>query len=104
MNKAMLAANLPPVDFSFDDYAFVVTMLDNEIYARQLEQKKNGGLNSVLSELRLFIEYNPGLQIRELSEKIGKSSSTLEKQIKKLVDGNLVERRGSKKTGGYWTK
>ena len=64
----------------------------------------NGGLNLTLQELFAFIKENPGLKTKELSRIINRSTNTLEKQIKQLVDKNLLERRGSKKTGGYWVK
>lgn len=64
--------------------------------------EKSGGLNEGLKFLLMVIKENPGIQIKELAEKLNRSIDTLDKQIKKLTEINLVERRGSKKTGGYW--
>lgn len=48
------------------------------------------------------IKEQPGIQIKELLEKLSRPRDTLNKQIKKLTQMNLIERRGSKKTRGYW--
>jgi ATP-dependent DNA helicase RecG len=63
----------------------------------------NGGLNEGLKFLLSVIRENPGIQVKELAKKLNRSIDTLDKQIKKLTKMNLIERRGSKKTGGYWT-
>lgn len=55
-----------------------------------------------MKSLYLAVERNPGKQAKELSELLSRPVSTLDKQIKKLVDQNLIKRIGSKKTGGYW--
>jgi len=62
----------------------------------------NGGLSESLQQLFQAIKGAPGIQVKDLSEKLNRSVDTLDKQIKKLVDSGLIERRGSKKTGGYW--
>lgn len=64
----------------------------------------NGTLNGTLNLLFEFINENPGVQASFISEKLERPLDTIKKQIKKLVDNDLVERRGSKKTGGYWVK
>ena len=63
----------------------------------------DGGLKEGLKFLLTIIKENPGIQIKELADKLNRSIDTLNKQIKKLTKMNLIERRGSKKTGGYWT-
>ena len=62
----------------------------------------NGGLKPVLQELLSYIAVHPNCQMKELVEAFARSESTLEKQLRKLTDQTWVERRGSKKTGGYW--
>ena len=57
-----------------------------------------GGLNSLFDA----IKKSPGLKAKELSEILDRPIDTVDKQIRKLADKNLIERRGSKKTGGYW--
>lgn len=50
--------------------------------------------------LRLIKE-NKDITTEELAIKIGKSTRTIERQIKKLKDQKLIDRIGSDK-GGYW--
>ena len=65
----------------------------------------DGGLNGGLNLLVETIRQNPGIQARELSDALeGRPIKTIERQIKTLADAGLIERRGSKKTGGYHVK
>jgi hypothetical protein len=59
-------------------------------------------LNNGLKYLLTAIKENPGIQLNDLVEKFHLSIDTLDKQSRKLLALNLIERRGSKKTGGYW--
>lgn len=63
---------------------------------------RDEGLNEGLNELYDAIDKNPGIQRHELGDKLNKSQSTLDKQLKKLTEAKLIERRGSRKTGGDW--
>jgi len=59
----------------------------------------NEGLNSLLKTIRHY----PGLQAPQLVAFLSKRSvKTIERQIRTLVVLGLFERRGSKKTGGYF--
>ena len=49
------------------------------------------------------IRANPGARIPALSETTGISAKTLERHIAALTAIHLIEHRGSKKTGGYYT-
>ena len=69
-----------------------------EIFSKKLNGGLNGGLNGLLE----FIENNSGVKVKEISEKLKRPIDTLDKQVKKLIDKKLIERRGSKKVGGYW--
>ena len=61
-----------------------------------------GGLNPSLKELYGFVAGHPGCQINEIGEKLSRPIDTLNKQMRQLAEKQLVERRGSRKTGGYW--
>lgn len=64
----------------------------------------NGGLNGGLKSLLDVIESNPGIRAKVASELLGnRPISTIEKQIRELIGKGLIERRGSKKSGGYYT-
>ena len=63
------------------------------------------GLNEGLKFLLRIIQENPGIQAKNLSPHLeDRPIKTIERQIKILVDKKLIERRGSRKTGGYFIK
>ena len=63
----------------------------------------NGGLNGGLKTLLNLIEKNPGLQQKDLSQKLNnRPLRTLEKQINFLVQNGNIIRKGSPKSGGYF--
>lgn len=64
-----------------------------------LNKGLNEGLNSVLSE----IKQNEGIKAKELAAILSdRSIKTIERQIAELIKLKLIERRGSRKTGGYF--
>lgn len=52
-------------------------------------------------EIIAQIELDSEITVEEISEKIGKSQSTVEKTIKKLRDAGAIKRVGSRKTGRW---
>lgn len=63
----------------------------------------NGGLNGGLKLLFDIIKTNPGIRAKDASELLGnRPVSTIEKQIRELTGKGLIERRGGKKSGGYY--
>ena len=65
----------------------------------------NGPVNSLkgsLKEVYLIVLNNPGIKIGQVADKRGKSESTVKKQLTALRKMNLIEYRGSDKTGGYY--
>lgn len=76
----------------------------------QLSGTLNGTLNGTLSgtlnerqkSVLDFIAATPGVQAQVLIDKLLIPRDTLNKIIKTLTDRGLIERRGSKKTGGYY--
>jgi ATP-dependent DNA helicase RecG len=59
----------------------------------------NEGLNQVLEIIRL----QPGIQAKEILVRLNdRSIKTLERQISKLIENKLIQRKGSRKTGGYF--
>jgi len=43
-----------------------------------------------------------GINASELSQKLNIPFSTIDKYTRIFLKNGLIERRGSKKTGGYW--
>lgn len=76
------------------------------------EEKRNGELNCGLNgqlndsqrETYEFIRAHEGYNTTKIAEGLGKPFRTIDKHINVLLDLKLVERRGSKKTGGYYVK
>ena len=62
----------------------------------------SGGLNSDLEDMLQMIISRPGIKAKELSALLQRPVDTVDKQIAKLADKKIIERRGSKKTGGYY--
>jgi len=63
------------------------------------------GLNEGLKSVMQVIQNNPGIKAKEVSEKLeNRPIKTVDRQIKALVEKGFIERRGSKKTGGYFLR
>lgn len=79
-------------------------LIEEDIFKTQIKvPDENEGLNEGLKTLLLQIKSNEGIQAKELSEKLdNRPLKTIERQIKNLKNLELIERRGSRKTGGYY--
>ena len=64
----------------------------------------NGGLNGGQQNVFRLIKENEGIKVKDISIQLNSPIDTVDKQIKVLINKNLIERRGSKKTGGYYMK
>jgi ATP-dependent DNA helicase RecG len=65
----------------------------------------NEGLNEGLKSLLEAVQSNPGIQAKGLPIlPKDRPIKTIERQIKELVMKEYIERRGSKKTGGYFAR
>ncbi len=63
----------------------------------------NGGLNEELEKIYLIIQETPGIQVKDIIPLTENSSTrTIERYIAELIELQLVERKGSRKTGGYF--
>ena len=62
----------------------------------------NGGLNEGQQKVLQFIHENEGIKVKDISIQLNIPIDTIDKQIKVLINKGLIERRGSKKTGGYY--
>jgi ATP-dependent DNA helicase RecG len=58
----------------------------------------------LLKILLTIIKNKEGINRKEISKKLNISQETIKKQIIKLVKINLIQRKGSRKTGGYYIK
>lgn len=93
------------------DEDFTVVMWRGEVTGTEngeVNGTLNGTLSGTLNERQKsvldFIAATPGVQAQVLIDKLLIPRDTLNKNIKTLTDRGLIERRGSKKTGGYYVK
>jgi ATP-dependent DNA helicase RecG len=71
--------------------------------AKQKTEAVNEGLNEGLKTLYKVIVENGGIKVKAISIQLNnRPIKTIERQVKDLINNDLIERRGSKKTGGYW--
>ena len=70
------------------------------------EGEQSGGLNGQLNESQedtlAFIRDHEGYNTTKIAEALNKPFRTIDKHINALLKAGLIERRGSKKTGGYY--
>ncbi len=79
------------------------TSILNEGLNEGLSEGLSEGLNEGLKSLLAVVNKNPGVQAKDLSALLeNRPLKTIERQIRELVIQQLIERRGSRKTGGYW--
>ena len=89
------------------DENFTVVMWRKEVI-----EKDNGGenvtLNGILNEKQKgvmdFITASPGVQAQVIIDQLAIPRDSLNIILKVLTDRDLIERRGSKKIGGYYIK
>ena len=62
------------------------------------------GLNPGQQVVLDCIKAHPGLKVPGIEAETGIPAKSIERHIKVLIDRNLIEHRGSKKTGGYYAK
>lgn len=107
MRKAMKAYKLSVPRIKADKHWFSIYFIrpemerivgDKPLPARVVVEGLNEGLKTLLSA----IKENPGIKAKDLNPLLnGRPVKTIERQIKTLIENNLIERRGSRKTGGY---
>ena len=105
-----------PSQFMTTIYSMEYSQADDDAGNGELNGQLSGTLNGTLSgtlsgtlnerqkSVLDFIAATPGVQAQVLIDKLLIPRDTLNKIIKTLTDRGLIERRGSKKTGGYYVK
>lgn len=109
VRQLFLNHNLPEPEFKLVQEGFFVRVFasqdkpDDKQVADKENVTENEGLSEGLKTILLAIEENAGIQAKDLSVLLGnRPIKTIERQIAQLVGKGLIERRGSRKTGGYW--
>ena len=70
----------------------------------ELNGQLSGQLNDSQKETFEFIKAHEGYNTTKIADGLGKPFRTIVKHINVLLELNMIERRGSKKTGGYYVK
>ena len=97
----------PLPEFEIKDSGVMVKCTPSNEYMKLLKEMKNTnvGLNVGLNEIQVkileLIKENKNMTQKEMAEKIGISSRTIERNIKNLKKNEILEKIGSKKNG-YW--
>ncbi len=63
---------------------------------------ENGQLNESQKETLEYIRTHEGCNTTMISNGLGKPFRTIDKHIQFMIATKIIERRGSKKTGGYY--
>jgi predicted HTH transcriptional regulator len=89
----------------YESSIFIITPNFIRVTFHFINQIENSGLNDGLKSLLTIVKNNPGIKAKSAPLLLNnRSINTIEKQIKELVRQGLLERKGSKKTGGYYVK
>jgi ATP-dependent DNA helicase RecG len=103
INQALDEASLSPAGFDYDEHNFSTTLVSGSEMAGEKGGTLNGTLNIPLGERIVeMVKLRPGIYRKDIIEETGVSVRTVARCIAELVSGGEIERRGSKKTGGYW--
>lgn len=91
------------VNFEKTSTGFKVIFFRPEDFGR-LSGQLSGQLSGPLKDVQSLIKKKPGILAKDISLELKRPYRTVIKQIYKLEDLGLIERIGSKKTGGYHAK
>lgn len=98
MSRLMKEADLPEPVYEEIGSNFVV-IFNKASTIKKTDEGSSEGLKSLYTA----IMNNPGIQAKDLVSALdNRPLKTIERQIKKLTELDLIEHRGSRKTGGYW--
>ncbi len=85
------------------DEDFMVVMWRKEVDEAGNEEV-NGGLNDSQKMTLEYIRHHEGCQVKQISAELNVPIDTIDKHISVLLKIGAIERRGSKRTGGYYIK
>lgn len=93
------SAGLPEPVFVSSQGAVVVTI---KYHRGELNGELNGELKVGQRKTLDYVTLHPGCTATEISRQLGVSFSTIDKHVRVLLAKGFIERRGSKKSGGYY--
>lgn len=99
-SETLIPTNEPLINGKLTDNScqFALTEKDNPFNScNPCSPSLNSGQQAVLD----CIKAHPGLRVPGIESETGIPAKSIERHIKVLIERNLIEHRGSKKTGGY---
>lgn len=96
---SLILSKEPDADFKEVSGLFI-TVFKRKALLTEVSEGLSEGLKLTL----LTIKNNPGIKAKEISNRLKKPIKTIERHIKQLTDAGEIERKGSRKTGGYYSK
>lgn len=104
MQNLMKESGHSPIKFEFDN--FVTAIFKRAVVKNNVPDNGtlNGTLNTELSSLLAHIEKHSKIQANDIVNTLKRPVDTVKKQIGTLINKGLIEHRGSKRTGGYFSK
>ena len=90
------------VTFEEDEMFRVLISLGSLFPDSKISGTLSGTLNEGQQKVFDFLVQHSGVQAKEIIEQLNLPLDTLNKHLRFLINNKFIERRGSKKTGGYW--
>jgi ATP-dependent DNA helicase RecG len=102
MFREMAEAGLPAPEYRQNEFMVYATIRQHGDVVGQLNGELNGELNASQKATLQFIIEHEGCTASGISEMTKIPFSTIDKHVRVLLKVGMIERRGSKKTGGYY--
>ena len=107
MFREMETAGCPAPEYRQNGFMVYATIRQHKDAGAVQAGQTNGGLNGGLNESQRvtleFIRQHEGYNTKQISIGLAVPFDTIDKHIRILLKQGLIEHRGSKKTGGYYT-
>ena len=92
------------VEFKRLKTGFLVVFYRLENFEDALTEELSGGLSGGLKLVYELISKRNGIKAKEIAQELKIPMRTIERNVTKLVGMGKIERKGSRKTGGYYIK
>ena len=97
-------AGMPKPEFRIDPlFVTLIVRFKDSLSPRKVDGTINDMLNADELAIVQYIVEHPSTQVSDIMTFTGKSMRTVKRHIARLVEFSIVERRGSRKTGGYYS-
>jgi len=98
IQKMMSDAGMPPVIYRWDNFVTAVFLLESKKESGKMSGKTSGKTSGKIIDI---ISDNPNITIPEISEMLGITERSVQRNMHNLQKDGKIKRIGSRKTG-YW--